>query len=77
MLPVLDVRALKRSAQLQALSSLFDEIAEMEFERLPAMAHCPARRALDDGLSAILGLPDLSRLRELLASEPVVANRRL
>ncbi len=75
-LPVLDVRALK-PAQLQALSSLFDEIAEMEFERLPAMAHCPARRALDDGLSAILGLPDLSRLRELLASEPVVANRRL
>ncbi len=34
-------------------------------------------RALDDGLSAILGLPDLSRLRELLATEPVVSNRRL
>jgi hypothetical protein len=75
-LPVLDVRALT-PAQLQALSGLFDEIAEMEFERLPAMAECPARRALDDGLSAILGLPDLSRLRELLASEPVVSNRRL
>ena len=75
-LPVLDVRALT-PAQLEALSGLFDEIAEMEFERLPAMAECPARRALDDGLSAILGLPDLSRLRELLASEPVVSNRRL
>ena len=75
-LPVLDVRALT-PAQLEALSGLFDEIAAMEFERLPAMAECPARRALDDGLSAILGLPDLSKLRELLASEPVVSNRRL
>ena len=75
-LPVLDVRALNTD-QLRRLSDLFDQIAEMEFERLPAMAHCPARRALDDGLSAILGLPDLSRLREFLATEPVVSNRRL
>ena len=75
-LPVLDARALT-PAQLQALSALFDELAEMEFERLSAMAECPARRALDDGLSVILGLPDLSALRLLLATEPVVSNRRL
>ena len=49
----------------------------MEFERLPQMADCPARRALDDGLSSILGLPDLSGLRELLATEPVVSDERL
>ena len=75
-LPVLDPRRLSTS-QLQALSDLFDELSEAEFDRLPAMAHCPARRALDDGISRILGLPDLSKLRELLASEPVVSNRRL
>ena len=75
-LPVLDIRQLP-PPQLQAMSDLFDEMAEEEFERLPAMMNCPARRALDDGLSRILGLPDLSSLRTLLATEPVVSNHRL
>ncbi len=75
-LPVLDVRALSEE-KLDALSALFDVVSEMEFERLPAMAECPARRALDDGLSRILNLPDLEPLRRLLATEPVVSNRRL
>ena len=75
-LPVLDVRQLS-SAQLQAMSELFDGMVEAEFERLPGMSNCQARRALDDGLSQILSLPDLSTLRTLLASEPVVSNRRL
>ena len=75
-LPVLDTRQLSES-QLQRLSDLFDEMSEAEFERLPGMAECPARRRLDDGVSAILGLPDLGNLRRLLASEPVVSNERL
>ena len=75
-LPVLDLRAIAPE-QLQALSQLFDDVAEEEFERLPAMADCAARRRLDDGLSEILGLPNLDGLRRLLASEPVVSNRRL
>ena len=75
-LPVLDVRAISDS-QLEDLSSLFDEMAEDEFERLPGMADCPARRGLDDGISEILGLPDLDNLRRLLSSEPVVSNTRL
>ena len=75
-LPVLDVRAISVS-QLKGLSKLFDDMAEDEFESLPGMADCPARRRLDDGLSEILGLPDLDNLRRLLASEPVVSNRRL
>ena len=75
-LPVLDTRRLS-PAQLKGLSDLFDDVAEAEFERLPGMAHCPARQALDGGLSRILGLPDLGTLRSLLASEPVVSNRRL
>ena len=75
-LPVLDVQAVPAS-QLQALADLFDAMSEEEFERLPGMAHCPARRSLDVGISKILGLPNLGKLRELLASEPVVSNRRL
>ena len=75
-LRVLDTRHLSNS-QLEELSGLFDQLAESEFESLPAMAFCPARRRLDDGVSEILGLPDLGKLRELLASEPVVSNRRL
>ena len=73
---VLDLRRLPTS-QLQELSRLFDSLATAEFERLPNMANCPARRALDDGISKILDLPDLSTLRDLLASEPVISNRRL
>ena len=75
-LPVLNLRALT-PAQLRAMAALFDELRDEEFERLPAMADCPARRRLDEGLAAILSLPDLSGLRRLLATEPVVSNRRL
>ena len=75
-LPVLGTRSLSAS-QLQQLSDLFDEMADEEFERLPGMADCPARQRLDDGISEILGLPDLGNLRRLLATEPVVSNERL
>ena len=75
-LAVLDVRAIS-SPQLKRLERLFDKVAHEEFERLPGMALCPARRSLDDGIARILDLPDLGKLREMLASEPVVSNRRL
>ncbi len=75
-LPVLDTRSLSDS-ELRALETLFDDLSDATFERLPAMADCPARKALDDGLSEILDLPDLAVLRTLLASEPVVSNQRL
>ena len=75
-LPVLDTRSVT-PAQLKGFSDLYDEIADAEFERLPGMVYCPARQALDAGVSRILDLPDLSKLRDLLASEPVVSNKRL
>ena len=75
-LPVLDTRRLSQT-QVQSLSDLFDGLAEAEFDRLPGMANCSARQGLDDGISRILGLPNLTKLRDLLASEPVVSNRRL
>ncbi len=75
-MPILDVRQLTQE-QLNAFNDLFDEMADYEFLRLPEMADDPARAALDDGVSEILGLPDLAPLRRLLASEPVVSNQRL
>ena len=75
-MPILDPRRLTKS-QLKRLSDLFDQLADAEFERLPGMRDCPARTALDDGISDILGLPALGTLRTLLASEPVVSNRAL
>ena len=75
-LPILDPRQLTQS-QRDRLSDLFVELADAEFERLPGMADCPARTALDEGVSDVLDLPDLGRLRVLLASEPVVCNRGL
>ena len=75
-MPVLDVRAVS-DQQLADLSDLFDELSESSFERLPGMVECAARSRLDEGLSEILGLPELVALRRLLASEPVVSNGRL
>ena len=75
-LPVPDVRAFS-AAQVQGVSTLFDGLATTDFGRLPGMSSCRARKALDDGLSRVLGLPNLGTLRALLASEPVVSNTRL
>ena len=73
---VFDFRVLE-SRKLEEIAELYDAFGTLEFERISAMVDCPSRRALDDGLSEILGLPNLENLRRLLASEPAVSNRRL
>ena len=50
---------------------------EMALEHLPGMADYPVRQALDEGISRVVGLPDLDKLGEILASEPVAFERRL
>ncbi|MDE2767886.1 MAG: hypothetical protein OXI70_07330 [Chloroflexota bacterium] len=75
-LPVLDTRRLS-SAQRQDLLRLFDQIVDAQFQRLPAMHHCPARRSLDNALAQILKLPNLTTLRHLLATEPTISNHPL
>ena len=67
-LTVLASRRLSQS-ELPALSDLFDEMVEAEFERFPGMANCQARRALDDDLSRTSGMPHLGTLRVPLASK--------
>ena len=75
-MPVLDVRELS-DRQLERLGELFEELAEETLLPLPEMGDCAVRARLDGGLAEVLGLPDLTPLRRMLASEPAVSNRRL
>ena len=72
-LPVLDVRQLS-PRQRRSLSRLFDEMTDTDYQRLPAMHHCPARRHLDESLAKILNLPTLTTLHHLLTTEPTISN---
>jgi len=70
-MPVLDVRQLKKG-QLRRLAQTFDALAEQPLLSLPQMPQDDTRCAIDEALRAVLGLPDLTPLREALAREPVV-----
>ncbi len=68
-MPVLDVRTLS-DAQAASLAAAYDALCDRELQALAQLNHDPARRAIDEALSAALGLPDLGPLREMLAREP-------
>lgn len=73
---VLDVGALKAD-QTKRLVDAYDSLSVQPLLRFPQMATDPVRQAMDEALSAALGLPDLSILRNLLAQEPVVCLQAL
>lgn len=54
------------------LVKAYDAIATKAFGTLPEAAHDETRIGTDAAISKILGLPDLSALREMLAREPVI-----
>ncbi|MBK8752156.1 MAG: N-6 DNA methylase [Candidatus Competibacteraceae bacterium] len=68
-MPVLDVRVLS-DAQVTSLAAAYDALCDRELLALAKLNVDPARRAIDEALSAALALPDLSPLREMLAREP-------
>ncbi|MFO1424977.1 MAG: N-6 DNA methylase [Candidatus Competibacteraceae bacterium] len=68
-MPVLDVRTLS-DAQVASLAAAYDALCDRELQALARLNHDPARQAIDEALSAVLGLPDLGPLREMLAREP-------
>ncbi len=51
-------------------AAAYDALCDRELQALAQLHVDPVRRAIDDALSATLGLPDLSPLREMLAREP-------
>lgn len=73
-MPVVDVRALSQ-AQLEKLSAAYDEFSTQGLDAVSHLDYDPNRRRIDDVLSAVLGLPSLAPIRELLAREPGLTAR--
>jgi hypothetical protein len=68
---VLDVTRLTEE-QLDRFGKAFDDISGIGLEPFRAMGRDPARKRIDDALSAILGLPSLDRMRAMLGFEAIV-----
>lgn len=68
---VLDVRRLAQH-QLMHLAETFNRLANETLKPLSQLADDPVRKAIDDAISEVLGLPDLTALRSQLAKEPVL-----
>jgi hypothetical protein len=75
-MPVLAVDSLEPE-KLKALSDIYDKICKEEILPFPYMNIDPVRKAIDDVISQVLGLPDVTALRDMLAREPVVCLRPL
>jgi hypothetical protein len=68
-MPVLDVRALDAN-QLKFLADTYDTLSVKELAPIAQLNNDPIRQAIDAALCRALDLPDLSKVRELLAREP-------
>ncbi len=73
-MPVLDVRQLS-DAQAANLAAAYDALGDRELLALAELNVDPVRRAIDQALSATLGWPDLSPVREMLAREPGLSGK--
>jgi hypothetical protein len=75
-LPVLDLRILSAD-QLELLSGVYDNLSKKKLKPFPEMNTDDVRAEIDENISGVLNLLDLSEIRTLLAREPVVCLRRL
>lgn len=75
-LPVVDLRTFSTNT-LNDLSDLWNDVATKELLPLPRMADDKTRVQIDQGLSQILNLADVSQLREMLGREPVITMKPL
>jgi hypothetical protein len=73
-LPVPDVRHL---SSREALAAAYDRLAQEPLRPFPELAEDPVRCSIDEAVSQALGLPDFTRLRKLLADEPILTLRPL
>lgn len=74
-LAVLDPRRLPKKAQ-EALVQAYDQLAKLELQPVPQIAKDDVRSKIDAAIAEALGIEDdLSVLRMLLASEPVMSMR--
>ncbi len=75
-LPVLDVRRLTKR-QKTALVAAFDRMKGQLLLPLSQLASDPVRREIDEAICKVLGLPDVSEVRQSLGQEPVLTLRPL
>ena len=75
-LPVLDLETLAHD-QLDRLAAAYDDLGHQGLQPFPEMHVDPVRAQIDATIAEVLGLPDFTILRRLLAQEPVVCLRRL
>jgi len=75
-MPVLDVRTLSDEI-IRKLAKAYDAVCEKELMALAKLDSDPVRAEIDTALSAVLGLPDIKPLRQLLAREPGLTGKGL
>lgn len=75
-MPVLHIYSLS-AAQRKQLAAAYDAISDQSLAPFPAMGSDPIRVAIDAAIAKILGLPDFSRVRDLLGQEPIVTGQSL
>lgn len=75
-MPVLDVGALG-SDTLTVLATKHDELSTKELDPISSLDRDVTRREIDQVFMKALGLPDVQIVAEMLAREPVVANKRI
>ncbi|OGP64311.1 MAG: hypothetical protein A2169_11075 [Deltaproteobacteria bacterium RBG_13_47_9] len=70
-MPALDITHLTEQ-QLSQVTDLFDSVSNLSLGQLESMSGDRVRIAIDEAFSRILGIPDLTPLRELLTFEPSI-----
>jgi len=70
------VRTLPHEVVCQ-LAKAYDAVCEKELTALAKLGTDPVRAEIDTALSAVLGLPDIKSLRQLLAREPGLTGKGL
>ena len=72
-LSVLDPNHLGKKAEEQ-LYNAYDEVSELQIQPLPSIDADPVHARIDEAIASAFGIEDdLSRLRNMLAREPIVS----
>lgn len=75
-MPTLDVRVLS-TAQLDTLATTYATLATQDLLAIAKLRSDPVRKQIDDAIGAVLELPDLTDLREMLGREPGLSGQPL
>ncbi len=69
--PIMNLDSVDRNT-LEYLSSIYNQIRGKEFKVLKEINRDETRREIDIAISRVLGIPEISHIRETLAREPIL-----